>query len=126
MKDYWIETMTPRRVAFTLVELLVVLAIIGLLVTLLFPAVQRMRAQASQTTCANNLRQIGIGMANFLATTKVFPSNGGWDGKQTIPDINGVSFTPETFDFTTNRAYQFGVGDPKLGPDKQTGSWGYA
>jgi hypothetical protein len=57
---------------------------------------------------------------------KVFPSNGGWDGKQTIPSIGGTPFTPETFDFTTMAAYKWGVGDPALKPQEQTGSWGYA
>ncbi len=117
---------TPRRPAFTLVELLVVIAIIAILIALLVPAVQRMRKEADRTTCANNFHQIGVAMANYLATHKVFPSNGGWDGKQTIADVNGKLFTPETLDYTTNRIYQFGVGDPNLGPKNQTGSWAYS
>ena len=112
--------------AFTLVELLVVLAIIALLMSLLLPAVQRIRVAADRTVCANNLRQIGIAMQGFLAEFRVFPSNGGWDGKQTIPDVVGQPFTPETFDYTTNRTYQFGVGDPLLRPRDQTGSWGFS
>jgi prepilin-type N-terminal cleavage/methylation domain-containing protein/prepilin-type processing-associated H-X9-DG protein len=49
-----------RRAAFTLIELLVVLAVLGLLASLLFPALARTKESARQTTCFNNLRQLGI------------------------------------------------------------------
>lgn len=61
---------------FTLVELLVVVAIIGTLVALLLPAVQAARAAARRTQCSSNMRQVGLAMAQFCdAHRGRFPDN---------------------------------------------------
>jgi prepilin-type processing-associated H-X9-DG protein/prepilin-type N-terminal cleavage/methylation domain-containing protein len=85
--------------AFSLVELLVVIGIIGILLALLLPAVQAAREAARQMQCKNNLKQIGSGALNHEQATGFFPT-GGW----------GDAW----------------VGDPDRGSDKrQPGTWTY-
>ncbi|MDG3006946.1 DUF1559 family PulG-like putative transporter [Paludisphaera mucosa] len=62
-----------RRSGFTLIELLVVIAIIAVLIALLLPAVQAAREAARRAQCVNNLKQIGLGLHNYVSQQNSFP-----------------------------------------------------
>jgi prepilin-type N-terminal cleavage/methylation domain-containing protein len=62
-----------RCSGFTLAEILVVIAIIGVLVALMLPAIQHARESARKTQCANNLKQIGLGLHTYMLFHKSFP-----------------------------------------------------
>jgi prepilin-type N-terminal cleavage/methylation domain-containing protein/prepilin-type processing-associated H-X9-DG protein len=88
-----------RRRAFTLVELLTVIAVIGILVALLLPAIQAAREVARRAECINHLKQLSLAFLNSESLHRAFPS-GGWGSEW------------------------LGIPDRGLGPG-QPGSWPY-
>ncbi len=94
---------SSRRSAFTLVEILVVLAIIGILAAILFPAFSRAQESARQTNCASNLNQIGLAVQQYYQDTKrypdslldLLPDDAEYDGSTTSDtDPQGLPLTP--------------------------------
>jgi len=70
------STFQLRKKGFTLIELLVVIAIIATLAAILFPVFSRARENARRSSCASNLRQIGLGLAQYIGDyDEVMPSD---------------------------------------------------
>lgn len=89
------STRVQRRPGFTLVELLVVMAIIAVLIALLLPAVQYAREIARKTTCTNNMRQMGLAALAMETATKSLPSGG--EGNYGTGATGNTAFDTQSF-----------------------------
>jgi prepilin-type N-terminal cleavage/methylation domain-containing protein len=84
----WIHYRKCPRGGFTLLELLVVIAVIAILIALVLPAVQQAREAARWTQCKNNLKQLALAVHNFQQTHLRFPP-----GSVGMPPTSSMSST---------------------------------
>jgi prepilin-type N-terminal cleavage/methylation domain-containing protein len=115
----------PAR-AFTLIEVLVTIAVIAVLVALLLPAIQVARESARKRACANHLRQVGLALHAHESAHRCFPGNGGFTLDSRIRDTQGNLIHISTYGFGELTLHQWGVGQPGAPPRQQPGCWAYA
>jgi prepilin-type N-terminal cleavage/methylation domain-containing protein len=89
---------------FTLVELLTVIAIIGVLVALLLPAIQAARESSRRTQCANNLKQLSLGLLNFESANKKFPAGQRWSRPRKEPGSYSMAWSAIILPFIEQQA----------------------
>lgn len=95
------SSLTSCNSAFTLIELLVVIAIIAILAAILFPVFARARENARRASCQSNLKQIGLGMAQYTQDyDERYPQ--GVRGWRTNPTVDTTPGTPAATFLTSN------------------------
>jgi prepilin-type processing-associated H-X9-DG protein len=127
----WLHNVRARRAAaiiaragMTLVETLLVVGILVIAMSLLLPAVQKVREAAWRASCQSKLHNIGLGIVHVHDVFGMLPTDGGGP-PNSIADAGGGSFTPSESLVYPALSKAFAVGDPTLGPAEQVGSFAF-
>lgn len=99
-----------RRPAVSLVELLVVLFIMGIMLSLLLPALSGARSKANDVKCLNNLRQVHMALRRAISTMKRFPARNRW----TIESLRWMEEVPLYDAIKNNKNLDAEYGRPPL------------
>lgn len=93
----------------TLTELLVVIAVVGLLIALLLPAVQAARESSRRSACQNNLRQIGLALTNYEAAHRKFPPGKRWSAERTDPNAFDYAWSSIVLGYLEEEALRLAI-----------------
>lgn len=129
LEKLWIQLMrdSSRSTGFTLIEVVVVVAIVGILLGLGSVGLQAARERSRATECMNRVRQLGLGMQLFHGRMNSFPGNGGHAADSQILSTSGILVTPFTRDIAAGSGdMKWGVGQRGRGTRDQTGPWAYS
>ncbi len=94
--------MSTKRSAFTLIELLVVISIISVLISILLPSLSAARQRGKATVCGNNLRQLGVALANYQDD-----NDGYYPGHHLSAPFGWVVWPPRIRKYAGNQAKPF-------------------
>jgi type II secretory pathway pseudopilin PulG len=109
-----------------MLELVVVLAIIGILASLLLSAVNDARLRARATDCNHRMREVGLAISIFHDALRHYPSNGAYIPGSGLRLTNGRLLVPGTHDLETGEDWEWGAPDSMESSSGQSGSWAYA